>query len=62
MPSWQDPDNIASSRNAPLRSEYSDDSDDENKKKSFKIDLKDSSDRYKWDRYDSIHRRVTDVS
>ena len=47
MPSWQDPDNIASSRNAPLRSEYSDDSDDENKKKSFKIDLKDSSDRFK---------------
>ena len=43
MQDWQDPDNVASSRNAAFKSEYSDDEDETNKKRSYKIDLKDPS-------------------
>ena len=48
MHDWQDPDNIASSKNTALKSEYEySDDEDENKKKSYKIDLKDPSANYK---------------
>lgn len=47
MQDWQDPDNVASSRATAFKSEYEYSDDEDDKKKKFKIDLKDPSEHYK---------------